>query len=52
VMVPFAYTVCFFVKNPVSMVNLFQKHFITGKKQLKISMNIFCRSDIILVIHP
>ena len=41
VMVPFAYTVCFFVKNPVSMVNLFQNHFVTGKKQLKSSMNTF-----------
>ena len=30
-----------FVKNPVSMVNLFQNHFVTGKKQLKSSMNIF-----------
>jgi len=41
VMVPFAYTVFFFVKNPVSMVNLFQNHFVTGKKQLKSSMNTF-----------
>ena len=41
VMVPFAYTVFFFVKNPVSMVNLFQNHFVAGKKQLKSSMNTF-----------